>query len=148
MLRLLLLSFVVGTATLAQDVPIAADSALSDMSIKVLMLNRITPASDTLWGVEDPQSAAEWKVFDDAAKQLIDAFAQARQGGSGNSDRKWASKAAWQTYIDEEVAALDAARQAIKLRNLEQLWEANDALYTPCETCHVEFNPGVASDDH
>ncbi len=142
MLRFLLLSIAVCSATLAQDVP-----GNAQLSIKDLMLSRITSASNTLWSVEDPQSDAEWQVFDKAASELIDDFENIRGGGSGSSDNEWASKDSWQVYIDEEIAALHAARQAIKMRDMEKLWEANDALYTPCETCHIEFNPGVASDN-
>jgi len=142
MLRFLALSLAVCSATLAQDVP---DNA--ELSIKDLMLTRITTASNTLWGVEDPQSDAEWQVFDDAALELISDFERIRSGGSGSNDKEWASKDSWQKYIDEEITALDAAREAIKTRNMDKLWEANDALYTPCETCHIEFNPGVISDN-
>jgi len=143
MLRPLLFSIFVCTVSLAQDVDGDLVGSSPDISIKALMLSQITPASDTLWGVEDPQSDAEWQVLDDAAVSLIKAFEMARAGGSGSLDRQWANSAAWQVFIDEEIAALSSARLAIKARDMEKLWEANDALYTPCETCHIEFNPGV-----
>ena len=142
MYKFLLLAIAICTATLALDSP-----ANEELPIKDLMLSRITAASNILWSVEDPQSEAEWQVFDDAALELTGDFERLREGGSGSNDKKWASEAAWQKYINEEIVALDAARQAIKMRDLEKLWEANDALYTPCETCHIEFNPGVAPDN-
>jgi len=142
MLRFLLLSIAICSATLAQEV-----SSNAELSIKDLMLSRITSASNTLWGVEDPQSDAEWQVFDNAALELSADFETLRAGGSGSNDKEWAGKDSWQQYIDEEIAALDAARQAIKMRDIEKLWEANDALYTPCEACHIKFNPGVAADN-
>ena len=143
MTRVLLLSLIVASSTLAQDVVVATDSSTSDMSIMTLMVSQITPASDTLWGVEDPQSDAEWQVFENAAADLIKMFDQARKGGSGENDIEWSNDAAWQKYIDEEVAALNAATIAVKSRDLEMLWAANDALYTPCEACHIDFNPAV-----
>ncbi len=146
MLRPLLFSILVCTVSLAQDVVGDLVEPSPDISIKALMLSQITPASDTLWGVDEPQSGAEWQVLDAAALSLIKAFEVARAGGSGSLDRQWASSATWQMFIDQEIAALSSARQAIKARNLEKLMQANDALYTPCETCHIEFNPGVTAE--
>ena len=120
----------------------AKDNA-NETSIMNLMLTQVVPASDVIWSAEDPQTDADWQVFDDAADKLIAAFELSRQGGSGVNDAEWASDDKWKAYVDAEMAALDFAKLAIAARDIEKLWEANDALYTPCENCHVDFNPGV-----
>lgn len=120
----------------------AKDSA-NETSIMDLMLTQIAPASDVIWSADDPQSDAEWQVFDDAADKLVAAFELSRQGGTGTSDAEWASDDRWKAYVDAEMVAINAAKLAIAARDIEKLWEANDALYTPCENCHIDFNPGV-----
>lgn len=109
----------------------------------VLMTDTVTPASDIIWGVEDPQTDAEWQVLDDAAVTLVDAFEATRKGGIGPHDDAWASEAKFQAYIDQEMVALEQARAAIAERNLDGLFDAGGELYTPCEECHIDYNPGV-----
>lgn len=115
-------------------------------SIMELMTVIITPASDTLWGVDDPQTDAEWQVLTDAANTLIAAFEQAKTGGTGPNDKKWANDARWPAYVDEEMAALESAKSAIDARDIDKLFDANNDLYTPCESCHIDFNPGVSAE--
>jgi hypothetical protein len=31
-----------------------------------LMVSKVTPATDTFWGIDDPQTDADWQVFIDA----------------------------------------------------------------------------------
>jgi cytochrome c556 len=112
-------------------------------SIMVLMTDTITPASDIIWGVEDPQTDEEWQVLDDAAVTLMESFEQTRNGGIGPNDDAWASEAKFQAYIDQEMAALEQARAAIAARNLDGLFDAGGELYTPCEECHIDYNPAV-----
>jgi cytochrome c556 len=113
------------------------------LSIMVLMTDTVTPASDIIWGVEDPQTDEEWKVLDDAAVTLMEAFEATRTGGIGPNDDAWASEAKFQAYIDQEMVALEQARAAIEARNLDGLFDAGGELYTPCEECHIDYNPGV-----
>jgi len=115
-------------------------------SVLALMLSTVVPASDTLWGVDDPQTDADWQVLADAADQTILAFEKIRQGGSGDFDNDWAKDPRWQTHIDNELSAARAAILAIENRDLDALYNANDMLYTPCEECHIDFNPGVQSE--
>ena len=43
------------------------EAPVPTMSINDLMITVVTPATDTLWGIEDPQSDEEWQVYIDAA---------------------------------------------------------------------------------
>ena len=121
----------------------AAPAAPPKLSIMVLMTDTVTPASDIIWGVEDPQTDEEWQVLDDAAVTLMEAFEATRTGGIGPNDDAWASEAKFQAYIDQEMVALEQARAAIEARNLDGLFDAGGELYTPCEECHIDYNPGV-----
>ena len=49
-------------------------------------------------------------------------------------------------HADDTIAAAESAKIAIAARDMEAIFEAGDALYQPCEACHIDFNPGVASD--
>lgn len=118
-------------------------SPYAELPILVLMTTVITPASDTLWGVEDPQTDAEWKVLEDAALVAIAAGQQTQKGGTGPNDNNWAAQSAWQGYAKEMTKAAEDGLQAIRDRNLDALYEANDVLYPPCENCHLNFNPAV-----
>jgi len=112
-----------------------------------VMIVTITPATDILWGVDDPQTDEDWQVLDDAAVTVIEAFERTRNGGAGPNDNTWAADAKFQTYIDEDIAASNAARTAIAAKDLDALFEAGDALYSPCENCHIDFNPAVSREE-
>lgn len=113
----------------------------------VLMTDAITPASDIIWGVEDPQTDEEWQVLDDAAGTLMEVFEATRDGGSGPNDDAWAGEARFQAYIDQEMVALEQARTAIAARDLDGLFDAGGELYTPCEECHIDYNPAVSGEE-
>ena len=117
--------------------------ANSHNSILKLMVEVITPASDELWGVEDPITDEEWQALDEAALLIITAFEQAKLGGSGPNDDIWASEQKWKDYAEEEIAAGQAARNAIAARDLDSLEDAGSELYSPCESCHREYHPGL-----
>lgn len=121
----------------------AADPEPAETTLLQLMLEVVVPASDVLWGAEDPASDEEWQVLDDAAARLIAAFETARRGGLGPNDAQWASEAKFQAYLDSDVAAANAARAAIAARDMDALFQAGDALYEPCESCHIDYNPRV-----
>ena len=114
-----------------------------EVTILELMTVTVTPASDTLWGVEDPQTNDEWQVLDGAAVEIIQAFEQAKLGGAGPNDSNWVSEPKWQAYADEEIIAGQAARDAIAARDLDALLAAGDLLYPPCEACHIDYNPSL-----
>jgi len=97
-----------------------------ESSINDLMLDVITPATNTLWDVEDPQSDADWSVFIDAASQVITAGEQIKRGGSGPNDMTWAADPAWQAFADTLIGAGNDARKAAEAKDLDALFEANE----------------------
>jgi hypothetical protein len=113
------------------------------ISINELMVSRVTPSTDALWGVENPQTLEEWAVLDAAADDVIAAFEQVKLGGVGPNDNAWASETTWQAYADEVIAAGKQAKSAIASRSVDDLIEAGFFLYPPCENCHLDYHPGV-----
>ena len=132
------------SAPQSEEGVISADSRATVMSV---MLTEIMPASDTLWGVNSPETDAEWQNLVEAANDVISAFETIRNGGAGPNDNDWASEKTWQSYIDASVAAANKARNAGLQRDLDAMYEANDELYPPCESCHIDFNPGVEAEN-
>ena len=116
------------------------------MSVNDLMVAVITPATNTLWGIEDPQSDEEWQVFIDAANTVIDAGRTIKVGGTGPNDNDWAANAEWQAFADRLIGAGVDARKAAGEKDLEAMWTAGEVLYPPCEECHIQFHPGVRND--
>jgi cytochrome c556 len=129
------------SSTLSDDD--ATSEKASDTTIRDLMVTKVTPATDKLWGAEDPQTDAEWQELNDAADLVIEAFTQAKAGGGGPNDANWAGEENWQRHAEDVIAAAQLAKTAIAARNIDALWEAGDPLYTPCESCHQEYHPGV-----
>ena len=78
---------------------LAASAILADeeelptptMSVNDLMVTIVTPATNTLWGIEDPQGDEEWQVFIDAANAVIEAGRTIKVGGTGPNDAGWAA---------------------------------------------------------
>lgn len=123
--------------------PDSASEKPPTISVNDMMTGVITPASNTLWSVEEPQSDAEWQDLADAANALIDASEIIRRGGSGPNDMEWAADPAWQAFMDILAGAARDAREAAIAKNLDSLLDANDVLYPPCEECHLQFHPDV-----
>ena len=144
LIAMLLALFATSTSE-SQD---AESAAITSGTIMEVMIVTITPASDIIWGVEDPQTDEEWQVLDDAAVTLMEAFEGTRNGGGGPNDASWASEAKFQAYIDQEMVALERARAAIATRDLDGLFDAGGELYTPCEECHIDYNPAVSGEEY
>lgn len=140
-------AFVVAGAALALLVATKVSMADEPVSVNDTMINVITPATNTLWGVEDPQTEADWKELADAAALVVEAARSIRQGGSGSKDMQWSANPDWQAFADRLIAAAEDASAAAKAMDLESLLDANDVLYPPCEECHLQFHPGVNGDD-
>ena len=117
------------------------------MSVNDLMISVVTPATDTLWGIEDPQTDDEWQVFIDAAEAVIDAGKTIKVGGTGPSDNEWAQDPEWQAFADQLIRAGEDARLAAQNKDLEAMYTAGEVLYPPCEECHIAFHPGVQGYD-
>jgi len=116
------------------------------MSIMELMVTVVTPATDTLWGIEDPQTDEDWQVFIDAADTVIDSGRTIKVGGTGPNDRTWAADPAWQALADRLIGAGEDARTAAENRDIDAMFTAGEVLYPPCEECHLQFNPGVTGE--
>ena len=127
-------------AAVAQD----DDAVIPTMSVNDLMVTAVAPATDTIWGIDDPQTEEDWQVYIDAADAVIDAGRTLRVGGTGASDAGWASDPAWQAFVDALVDAGQVARKAAVERDIEQMYTAGEVIYPPCEECHLQFHPGVA----
>jgi len=127
-------------------VSVADEPPAPTLSVMELMVTVVTPATDTLWGIEDPQTDEEWKVYIDAADTVIDAGRTIKAGGTGPSDSEWAAEPAWQGFADRMIGAAEDARTAAENRDLEAMFTAGEVLYPPCEECHLQFNPGVTGE--
>lgn len=117
-------------------------------SILEVMLLEITPATNVLWGVGNPQTDEEWRVLEDAALATIEAVYKTAEGGAGPMDNEWASHKNYQAFNNEMLSAAEAAVEAIKQKDISALLEAGNAIYEPCEGCHLEFNPGVVNQQY
>jgi len=127
-----------------QDViPEDASDPVPTMSVNDLMLTVVTPATNTLWGIEDPQTDADWQVFIDAANLVIDAGETIKVGGTGTNDNEWASDPAWDAFADRLISAGVDARNAANNKDVEAMYTAGEVLYPPCEECHIQFHPGM-----
>jgi cytochrome c556 len=115
-------------------------------TVLTLMVEDITQDSDIVWGIEDPQTDAEWQVFDDAAARLIESFRKVEAGLAGPNDKTWAADEKFKAYLGQEYAALEQVRRAVAARDLDGVFDAGNELYTPCEECHLEFNPAVTDE--
>ena len=137
------LSGIVSVLTIAAMAFADTEVPAPTMSINDLMVTVVTPATNTLWGIEDPQSDAEWQVFIDAADTVINAGRTIKIGGTGPNDSTWASEDEWQSFADALINAGRVAREAAENRDLDAMFNAGDVLYPPCEECHNRFHPGV-----
>ena len=135
--------------TLCAVAIVAASPDTPDMSVNDTMLEVITPATNTIWGIEDPQTDEEWQVFIDAAARLIDAATRINSGGSGPNDSVWAEDPEWQRYADVLVESGEEIQTAARERDLDTLINvSNDKMYPPCEECHLMFHPGFQQQDN
>jgi hypothetical protein len=114
------------------------------VTIKEVMEKTITPATNALWNVFEPPTDEQWTALEEASITLLVAADAVGRGGAGPTDAEWVNSPAWAAFNDAMTNAGVAALQAVRARDLEALMAAGDALYPPCEGCHLQFNPGVA----
>ena len=127
---------------LAQDTGAGNFEAL--VSIKELMEQTITPATDQLWSAyQEPSTTEDWKKMENASITLLAATSVTAMGGTGPMDNEWARQPAWQAFNRALIEAGKAALVASRDRNQEALLAAGDLLLPPCEGCHMAFNPAV-----
>lgn len=118
--------------------------AIPQSSILETMVSVITPTTNTIWDAYELQTDAQWQAVDDAAVKTIQAFEAMKIGGTGENDNRWVADPRWGTYSDQVISAAEMVREAVVKRDEDLLAEAGEKLYTPCESCHVEFQPGGA----
>lgn len=122
----------------------AAQDGKQSASVLDVMMAVVTPATNTIWGIEDPQTDEEWQVFIDAAADLIDAAQQIKAGGSGPNDSAWAKDPEWQQLADVLVESGLEIQVAARNKDVDTLMNvSNDKMYPPCEECHIKFHPGM-----
>ena len=117
--------------------------AQPQISILELMTTTIVPATNALWGIDEPQSDEEWQAYMSVADETIAAFEQTRMGGSGPNDAVWVADPRWTAYANEAILAGEQFKEAIQAQDMEAIWTAGDALLAPCSSCHNDFNPAV-----
>jgi cytochrome c556 len=120
---------------------------VSPTPVLTLMVDVVTPATNTLWSAQQPLSEAEWQELAAAADLTIRAFEQIRTGGPGPNDAAWAADPRWQSHSDAVISAARKARSAIDHRDSDALFEANAELHRPCEACHIDFHPNLGPED-
>ena len=126
----------------------ADDTQEPSTTIMDLMLTVVAPATDTLWGIEDPRSDAEWQVFIDAAD------ADYCCGGNtlkirvvpGPNDDEWASGPcmAGLSSSNWSMPLSSRSRGRRRTRTSTAMYTAGEIIYPPCEECHIRFHPGVS----
>ena len=126
-------------SNVAGDEPVAV---IPD-SVNDVMISVIAPATNTLWGIDDPQTDDDWQIFIDAADAVIATATEIKGGGAGPSDQQWAASPDWQAFADRLIAAGTDARKAALDKDVEAMFAAGDILYPPCEECHIQFHPGL-----
>ena len=133
------------TAPYAQQGRPAADGSPL-VTMKELMEKTITPATNTLWNAYEPPAAEEeWLALEEAAVTLLAVAQVTALGGTGPMDMEWVRQPAWRAYNQAMTHAGVDALAAIRARDHDALLAAGDALYPPCEGCHLQFNPGVVN---
>jgi hypothetical protein len=116
------------------------------VSIKDLMEKTITTASNTIWAAyEPPASDEDWLALEDAAITMLVASQVLALGGTGPMDNEWARDPAFKAFNTALITASASALAAAGARDHAALLAAGDALYPPCEECHLQFNPGAAA---
>jgi cytochrome c556 len=122
----------------------ADDASLGHrVSVREVMEAVITPATNTLWGVGNPQSEEDWRPYEQAAIAVIAAGTLIRTGGAGPDDAARASDQRWRDWSDAMTEAAVSALEAARARDLDAMIEATNVMYPPCEECHIAFHPGV-----
>ncbi len=127
-----------------------ASGVAPPVSINALMVDWIDHSGHVLWDAERdehrPATEADWLELERHATQMTAAGTLVALGGTGPSDRIWASQARWTDLSRELSSAGVQATAAIKARNLEALVTANGALVDVCERCHKEFKPDAPTE--
>ncbi len=143
-MKLLQFLVILGLGICGSTIITAQPVEIQPGSVNDIMVNIVTPVTNTIWGIEDPQTDEEWQVYIDAAEQLVDAATRIKAGGAGPNDSAWATEADWQRFADILIESGQAIATAAAKKDLDTLIEvSNDQMYPPCEECHIQFHPGL-----
>jgi hypothetical protein len=115
------------------------------VTIRELMEQTITPATNTLWNAWDPPADDEWAALEEAAITMLVSVQATALGGTGPQDNEWVAQPAWRAFNQIMLNATTTMLNAIRERDHDTLLDAGDLLYQSCESCHQAFNPGVVN---
>lgn len=114
----------------------------SELTVKEIMNEIITPTTATIWGAYQLQNDAEWLEVENAAMALIEAAKLLGIGGADEAFQLSAGEEDWKQYNREMIAATRSVLAAVAAKDEEALFAAgNDELYPPCESCHQQYQP-------
>jgi hypothetical protein len=129
-------SLAIADTSLVNDTP--------ELTVMQVMMSMITPASNTLWAAENPQTEDEWQPLQYAAISIIASAKLINLGGTGVNDQLWAKDETWIAFSQAMANAGDKSLKAIRQKDIDALFEATDMLLSPCEGCHIQFNPNIS----
>ena len=110
----------------------------SELTVKQIMNNIITPMTTTIWGAYQLESDAQWQEIENAAITVIAAGMVLSNGAADFSSR--AGEQGWRDHNAAMIAAAEQIIVAVGQKDEEALSAAgNDALYPPCESCHQQY---------
>ena len=105
--------------------------------MKDVMDAMVMEQADILWKVTGPEDAPKdddgWNKIDHAAIAMIETMKFLKVSHLAKNQDDWPKKA------DELVNACDQARQSIKERNADKLFEAGGAIEEACSSCHKVY---------
>ena len=118
----------------------AQDNESPQLTVKQIMNELITPASNTIWGAYQLQTDEEWATVQKAAEEMLVAGELLGNGGAGEGERELAARAEWRIFTGQMLEATRKVLSAVAARDEEAMSAAgNDDLYPPCESCHERF---------
>jgi hypothetical protein len=141
--RVVVLAVVLAVLPVRAQAPAPTADGRPLVTIKELMEKTITPVTNTLWNVPEKPTDEDWATLEEAAVTLLVATNVTALGGTGPMDDAWAKQPPWKAFNQSMLNAGSMALSAVRARDLDALLAAGDALYPPCEGCHMLFNPGV-----
>ena len=117
-----------------------ADELAPELSVKEIMNNIVTPATNTIWGAYQLETESQWQEVGHAATAVIGAANLLMLGGTGDGETEIAGEAEWQRSNQQLLAAARQVLVAVDKRDENALSQVgNDALYPPCESCHHAY---------
>jgi cytochrome c556 len=106
------------------------------------MESDIVPATNKLWEIYQPDSERQWQQLKDAAIATITASETIEAMGDDQAGLL-VSSVEFKEFNDAMKKAAKDVLLAISQRDVVALETATEALYPPCEGCHLKFNSGV-----